>query len=97
MQINNIEVATYYITETVTFGDLPGTPPPPPDIAMVGYINIILLAAYVIISIHNQNRRENKTKFSSRGQQSTGRSTAYKNVEGVSFLCLINIFFVKFF
>lgn len=34
---------------------------PPPDIAMVGYINIILLAAYVIISIHNQNRRENKT------------------------------------
>lgn len=82
MQINNIEVATYYITETVTFGEL--TEKKTPDIAMVGYINIILLAAYVIISIHNQNRREHKTKFSSRGQQSTGRSTAYKNVEGVS-------------
>lgn len=79
VQTTNIEVATYHIIETVTFGELPGKKKSP-DIAMVGYINIILSAAYVIISIHDQNRREKKTKFSSRGQQSTGRSTAYKNV-----------------
>lgn len=51
-------------------------------IAMIGCIDIILLAAYVIICMHDQRRRQNKTKFS-RGQQPIERSPAYGNIEVV--------------
>lgn len=55
-------------------------------IALFGCIDIILLTAYVIICIHDQRRRQKKTKLSSRGQQSIGRTTAYENIEVVSFI-----------
>lgn len=62
---------------------------------MVGCIDIILLhvAAYVIICVHDRNRRQEKTKFSSRCQ-STGRSTAYKNSESDFFFYARLIFFL---
>lgn len=82
MQTTNIEGATYHITETVTSGKSARILLL--FIAMIGCIDIILLTAYVIICIRDQRRRQKKTKFSSRGQQSMGRSTAYENIEVVS-------------
>lgn len=54
-------------------------------IALVGCIDIILLSAYVILCIHDQRRRQKEIKFSAPGQQSSGRCTAYENIEFVSF------------
>lgn len=68
-------------TETVTSGKSPRILLL--FIAMIGCIDIILLTVYVIICIRDQRRRQKKTKFSSRGQQSMGRSTAYENIEVV--------------
>lgn len=88
MQTTNNESGNYYITETVTSGKTPSKSNTKQIlllfIAMIGCIDIILLAAYVIICIRDQRRRQKKTKFSSRGQQSIGRSTAYENIEVVS-------------
>lgn len=53
-------------------------------IALVGCIDIILLSVYVILCIHDQ-RRQTEIKFSAPGQQSSGRCTAYENIEFVSF------------
>uniref|UniRef100_A0A8W8JIE3 Uncharacterized protein n=1 Tax=Magallana gigas TaxID=29159 RepID=A0A8W8JIE3_MAGGI len=88
VQTTNNESANYYITETVTSGKTPSKSNTKQIlilfIAMIGCIDIILLAAYVIFCIRDQRRRQKKTKFSSRGQQSIGRSTAYENIEVVS-------------
>lgn len=88
VQTTNIEGATYHITETFTSGESPSKSNTKRilllSIAMIGCIDIILLAAYVIICIHDQRRRQKKTTFSSRGQQPIERSTAYENIEVVS-------------
>lgn len=87
MQTTNIKGATYHITEPVTFRISPIISKTKQIlllfIAMIGCIDIILSAAYVIICIHDQRRRQKKTKFSSRGQQPIERSPAYENIEVV--------------
>lgn len=55
-------------------------------IKLVGCIDIILSSAYVFLCIHGRKRQATETKFSSHPQQSSGRSAAYENIEGVSFL-----------
>lgn len=89
VQTINIESTNYHITETFT--SVKSLSKAKTNqillifIAMVGCIDIILLSAYVIICMHDQRRRQKETKFSSPGQQSYGRSTAYENIENVSF------------
>lgn len=54
-------------------------------IKLVGCIDIILSSAYVFICIHDRKQQATETKFSSPPQQSSRRSTAYENIEVVSF------------
>lgn len=91
METTIIENTTYHITETFTFGQSLSKSSSETKliliflIKMVGCIDIILLSAYVVICIHDRKRRATETKFSSPGQQSSGRSIAYENIEVVSF------------
>lgn len=90
VQTTNIQITTYHLTETYTSRKSLGKSNTNQTllffIALVGSIDIILLTAYEIICIHDQRRRQKKTKFSSRGQQSIGRTTAYENIEVISFI-----------
>lgn len=99
-----IENTTYHITETFTTGQSPSKSLSETNqilrflIKLVGCIDIILSSAYVVICIHDRKQRATETKFSSPSQQLSGHSTAYENIEDVSFLssrwmvCLLNCY-----
>lgn len=88
MKTITIEITTYHITETLSFEEWSRKSKTNLIllffIALVGCIDIILLSVYVILCIHDQRRRQKESKFSAPGQQSSGRSTAYENIEFVS-------------
>lgn len=92
METTIIENTTYHITETFTTGQSPSKSLSETNqilrflIKLVGCIDIILSSAYVVICIHDRKQRATETKFSSPSQQLSGHSTAYENIEDVSFL-----------
>lgn len=92
METTIIENTTYYITETFTFRQSDNKSLSETNqmllflIQIFGCIDIILLSAYVVMCIHDRKRRATEAIFLSPGQQSSGRSTAYENIEVVSFL-----------
>lgn len=91
METTTIENATYQITTTSVLGELFSTPLSKTNkdmlffIKMIGGIDIILLSAYLGLCMYDRKRREKSPKFSSSGQQTSGRSTAYENIEFGSF------------
>lgn len=87
------ENATYHVATTSVLGELLSTPLSKTTksnenllffIKMVGGTDIILLSAYLALCIYDRTGRGKTTEFSSPGQQSSGRSTTYENIEIVS-------------
>lgn len=80
------ENATYQITTTSVLGEL-STPLSKTNkvllflIKMIGGIDIVLLSAYFGLCIYDRNGREKSPTFSSSGQQTSGLSTAYENID----------------
>lgn len=90
VETTTIGNATYQITTTSILGEL-STPLSKTNkvllflTKMIGDIDIILLSAYFVLCLYDRKWREMSPKFSSSGQQTSGCSTAYENIEFDSF------------